>query len=59
MRTIEEVLSPPTDAEAAAALARFAVDARRHYGPRLLDLYLIASRARGDARPESDAEGAV
>lgn len=59
MRTIEEVLRPPTDAEAAAALARFATDARRHYGPRLLDLYLFGSRARGDATPESDADVAV
>ena len=59
MRTIEEVLRPPTDAEVAAALARFAADAQRHYGPRLLDLYLFGSRGRGDARLESDADVAV
>ncbi|WP_407518732.1 nucleotidyltransferase family protein [Methylobacterium oryzisoli] len=59
MRSIEEVLQPPTDAQAAVALARFAADVRRHYGPRLLGLYLFGSRSRGDARPESDADVAV
>ncbi|GJD61182.1 nucleotidyltransferase domain-containing protein [Methylobacterium frigidaeris] len=59
MRTIEEVLRPPTDAETAAALVRFAADARRHDGPRLLDLTLFGSRARGDAGPESDADVVV
>ncbi|AWN53745.1 nucleotidyltransferase domain-containing protein [Methylobacterium sp. 17Sr1-1] len=59
MRTIEEVLRPPTEAEASAALARFAADARRHYGARLLGLSLFGSRARGDAQPDSDADVAV
>lgn len=59
MRTIEEVLRPPTGVEAEAALTRFAADARRHYGPRLLGLYLFGSRARGDAQPDSDADVAV
>jgi len=32
---------------------------REHYGTRLVDILLFGSRARGDARPDSDADIAV
>jgi uncharacterized protein len=59
MRTVEDILRPPTEAEVEAALKRFAADVRRHYGDRLKGLYLFGSRARGDHEPFSDADVAV
>jgi uncharacterized protein len=59
MRTVEDILRPPTEAEVEAALKRFAADVRRHYGDRLKGLYLFGSRARGDHGPYSDADVAV
>ncbi|HEX2257586.1 MAG TPA: nucleotidyltransferase domain-containing protein [Afifellaceae bacterium] len=59
MRSTEDVLRPPTEAEVAEALKRFAADLRRHYGDRLKGLYLFGSRARGDHEPFSDADVAV
>lgn len=59
MRTTEDILRPPTEAEVEAALRRFAADLRRHYGDRLKGLYLFGSRARGDYEPFSDADVAV
>ena len=56
---IEELIRPPTDAEVAQALARFATEVERHYRDRLKGLYLFGSRARGDHTPESDADVAV
>src|SRR5439155_12765310 len=56
---LDELLKPPTDTEVDTALARFAVAARKHYGERLKGLYLFGSRARGDHRPDSDADVAV
>jgi predicted nucleotidyltransferase len=41
------------------ALADFVAAIRRHYGERLLGLYLFGSRARGDHTPESDVDVAV
>lgn len=38
------------------ALADFAAAVRKHYGDRLEDILLFGSRARGDARPDSDAD---
>jgi predicted nucleotidyltransferase len=43
----------------AHALADFAAAIRRHYGHRLLGLYLFGSHARGDHMPESDVDVAV
>lgn len=40
-------------------LDAFAADLRAHYGPRLAAIYLFGSRARGEARPDSDADVAV
>lgn len=57
--TDAETWTPPTDAEAEAALAEFAARVRAHYGDRLEGVYLFGSRARGDHRPDSDADVAV
>jgi uncharacterized protein len=59
VRTLEDILRPPTEAEVEEALKRFAADVRRHYGDRLKGLYLFGSRARGDHRPDSDVDVAV
>jgi predicted nucleotidyltransferase len=49
----------PDMAEAERALAEFSDKVRAHYGARLSGLYLFGSRARGDQRPDSDADVAV
>lgn len=59
MKTIEESLRPPTDAEVERSLARFSTSAHRHYGERLRGLYLYGSRARGDHGRDSDVDVAV
>ena len=59
MRTTEDILRPPTEAEVEEALKRFAADVHRHYGDRLKGLYLFGSRARRDHGPFSDADVAV
>jgi predicted nucleotidyltransferase len=41
------------------ALGAFAADLRSHYGARLVGVYLFGSRARGEARMDSDADIAV
>lgn len=41
------------------ALADYVAAIRRHYGDRVVDILIFGSRARGDARPESDADVAV
>lgn len=56
---LADLLKPPTDAEAEAALARFTSAAQRLYGDRLRGIYLFGSRARADHRPDSDADVAV
>jgi predicted nucleotidyltransferase len=46
-------------AEERQALNAFVAAVRRHYGSRLHDIVLFGSQARGDARPDSDADVAV
>ena len=41
------------------ALDGFVTAVREHYGARLVDILLFGSRARGDARPDSDVDLAV
>lgn len=41
------------------ALDDYVAAVRRHYGKRLVDVLIFGSRARGDARPDSDADVAV
>lgn len=41
------------------ALDDFVAAVRRHYGARLVDILVFGSRARGDARPDSDVDLAV
>lgn len=52
-------LAPADDATVRRAIRDFAVLVRRAYGERLVGIYLFGSRARGDHRPESDADLAV
>jgi len=59
VRSVEEILRPPTAVEVERALAIFAAAAARHYGDRLIGLHLFGSRARGDHGAESDADVAV
>ena len=59
MKTIEELLRPPTEDEVSGALQRVAAEVRQRYGDRLRGIYLFGSRARGDHRPDSDADVAV
>lgn len=47
------------DATAARAFELFERDARRSYGDDILKIVLFGSRARDDARPESDVDVAV
>ena len=41
------------------ALDDYVAALRRHYGARLVDILIFGSRARGDARPDSDADLAI
>ena len=59
MRTTEDILSPPGEADVARALELFAASMRAAYGDRLDGLFLFGSRARGDHEPFSDADVAV
>lgn len=59
MTTLEEILRPPTEEEVGHALRRFAAAVRARYGSRLRGLYLFGSRARGDHKPDSDADVAI
>lgn len=53
------VAPPPTDTDVSLAVAAFARTARRRYGDRIKGIYLFGSRARGEHRPESDADVVV
>ena len=59
MRTAEDILRPPDDADVARALERFAETVEAEYGGEVVGLFLFGSRARGDHAPFSDADVAV
>jgi len=46
-------------ADVRRALEDYVAAVRSHYGARLVDILIFGSRARGDARPDSDADVAV
>jgi predicted nucleotidyltransferase len=52
-------LLPADDATVHRDVRDFAALVREVYGDRLVGIYLFGSRARGDHRPESDADVAV
>ena len=56
---LEEDLRPPTEDEVARGQSAFADALQAHYGDRLKRIFLFGSRARGDHRPDSDADVAV
>ncbi len=59
MRTAEDILAPPSEADVARALDLFAAAVGAAYRDRLSALFLFGSRARGDNEPFSDADVAV
>ena len=62
MNGIESDVEPspsPTEDEASLALRRFVEEVRGRYGSDLKGVFLFGSRARGDNRPDSDADVAV
>lgn len=59
MNELADLLAPPSEAAVAQALTAYAESVKTAYGPRLVGLFLFGSRARGDHRPDSDADIAV
>src|SRR5690606_32264185 len=56
---VRDLLTTPDDAAVERALRSFARAVEGMYGERLRGIYLFGSRARGDHRPESDADVAI
>jgi hypothetical protein len=54
-RTLADVVRP----RAAARLRKFRREVEAHFPGRVVDVILFGSRARGDARPDSDYDVAV
>jgi antitoxin ChpS len=50
---------PPTADEVHGALASYVAAVQKHYGKHVLGMVLFGSRARGDNRPDSDADIAI
>ena len=59
MSDLTDLLAPPSEVVVARALDGYSRLAAAAYGRRLAGIYLFGSRARGDHRPESDADLAV
>lgn len=59
MNDLAELLAPPGELAVSRALASYRQKLVGSYGERLVAAYLFGSRARGDHRPDSDADVAV
>ena len=59
MNDLADLLAPPSEAAAARALRNYVGRVSDTYGKRLASIHLFGSRARGDHRPDSDADLAV
>jgi predicted nucleotidyltransferase len=59
MSDLAELLAPPDEAAVVHALDAYARLVAGEYRDRLVGVYLFGSRARGDQRPDSDADLAV
>ena len=57
--SVDDLLTPPNDAEVDRAVNDYARAIRQAYGHMLKGIYLFGSRARGDHNRESDADIAV
>jgi predicted nucleotidyltransferase len=58
-KPLAALLAPPTEADVRLALHEFALKARSQFGANLTRLLVFGSRARGEARPDSDVDLAV
>ena len=56
---MSDLVKPPADPTRHPAMRRFAAAVRALYGDRVERIVLFGSRARGDARPDSDYDVAV
>jgi predicted nucleotidyltransferase len=56
---LAELLAPPSEPAVSRALATYRQKRVDSYGERFVAAYLFGSRARGDHRPDSDADVAV
>lgn len=59
MSDLAELLAPPSEPAVSRALASYRQKLVDSYGDRFVAAYLFGSRARGDHRPDSDADVAV
>lgn len=59
MNDLAELLAPPSEPAVSRALASYRQQLVDSYGERFVAAYLFGSRARGDHRPDSDADVAV
>ncbi|CAN7488507.1 nucleotidyltransferase domain-containing protein [Bosea sp. LjRoot237] len=59
MNDLAELLAPPSEPAVSRALAAYRQKLADSYGDRFVAAYLFGSRARGDHRPDSDADVAV
>lgn len=59
MNDLAELLAPPSEPAVSRALASYRQKLADSYGERFVAAYLFGSRARGDHRPDSDADIAV
>lgn len=59
MNDLAELLAPPSELAVSRALASYRQKLAGSYGERFVAAYLFGSRARGDHRPDSDADIAV
>lgn len=58
-KSLSALLAPPTEADVSAAVSRFETLVRARFGTNVARILVFGSRARGDARPDSDVDVAA